>query len=281
MDFKDKVAVITGAASGIGRSMALALAEVGADIVIADINDAGMEEVRSEIESAGRRALAVHCDVSQDADVDNLAEQTIAAMGRVDILMNNAGVGILRTIEKLSMADWEWILGINLFGIIRGVRAFLPHMLESGSGYILNTSSISGLMIDCGPLPLGALNIPYITAKYGLVGFSEILYAYLQPKGIMVSVICPGGVASNWETSTHRVSYSTEAEKKELNLPDEDEMGDLSDVMEPDEVAQRVIKAMNEEQFLILTHEVYLKRLLAQGQDIQKLEKYLKDVYKA
>lgn len=280
MEFEGKVAVITGAASGIGRSVALALAKLGTDIIIADIDDTRMAEVYQEIKSIGRRALAVHCDVSQDASVANLAAQTLSTLGRVDILMNNAGVGLLRLMENLSMSDWEWILGINLLGVIRGVRAFLPHMLKRNSGYIINTSSIAGLMPDCGPLSLGVLNLPYITSKFGLVGFSEGLYAYLKPKGIMVSVLCPGGVATNWEASTHRASIKS-GEENQLNLPDADEMGDLGEIMEPDAVAQIVIKAMNEKRFLILTHPVFQTRFRERGLDIQQLEKHIQDVYKA
>jgi NAD(P)-dependent dehydrogenase (short-subunit alcohol dehydrogenase family) len=136
MEFKGKVAVITGAASGIGRSAALAMAKQGADIVVADIDDVGLETVCQEIRGFTRRALAVHCDVSKNTDVENLAKQSISMMGKVDILMNNAGVGLNGLIENLSIEGWEWILEINLVGVVRGIKAG-----NRGSVYDISTSS--------------------------------------------------------------------------------------------------------------------------------------------
>lgn len=287
MEFEGEVAVITGAASGIGRSVALALARLGTNIVIADIDDARMREVRQEIESMGCRALAVHCDVSRDADVDELAVQAISQMGWVDILVNNAGVGMFGFMDKMSLADWRWLLDINLLGVIRGVRAFLPHMLARSSGYIVNTSSISGLLPDSGPRSLEVLNLPYVTSKFGLWGFSEALLAYVKPKGILVSLLCPGGVASNLERNVRFTGLEPgqmgdwTSMKEPFHLPDPDEMGDLGDVMEPDEVAQILIEAMKERRFLVITHPVFRQRLLERGFDIKKMEKHIQEVYQA
>lgn len=285
MEFEGKVAVITGAASGIGRSVALALARLGTDIVIADIDDTRMREVRNEIESISRRVLAVHCDVSRDADVHELAERAISHMGAVDILINNAGVGMFGFMDKMSMTDWRWLLDINLFGVIRGVRAFLPHLMERGSGYIVNTSSISGLLPDSGPRSLEVLNLPYVTSKFGLWGFSETLLAYVKPRGIMVSLLCPGGVATSLEGHVRFTGLEPGQKgdwasmKKPFHLPDPDEMGDLGDIMEPDEVARILIKAMKERRFLVITHPVFRQRLLERGFDIDKLEKHIQDIY--
>ncbi|HEY79040.1 MAG TPA: SDR family oxidoreductase [Dehalococcoidia bacterium] len=275
MEFEGAVAVITGAASGIGRSTALALAKLGTDIVVADIDDARMEEVSQAIENLGRRALIVHCDVSQDASVKNLAAQTLSAFGRVDLLMNNAGVMIEGDVEKISLADWEWVLNINLLGIIRGVHAFLPIMLKSGSGYIINTSSIAGLIPDWGSPSLAVKTIPYITSKFGVLGFSESLYTYLRPKGIMVSVLCPGGVSTNFQSN---IRHAADDWQQDNDIKYQVEAGaeatgnsDLGDLMEPDEVAQIIINSIKKEYFLILTHPNSRERLVERGQYLLNL----------
>jgi len=266
MEFEGAVAVITGAASGIGRSTALALAKLGTDIVVADIDDIRMTEVRHKIENLGRRVLTVHCDVSQDADLKNLAAQTISTFGRVDILMNSAGVTVEGDVEKISMADWEWILNINLLGVIHGVHAFLPIMLESGSGYIINTSSLGGLLPDWGSSLLEAKTIPYITSKFGVFGFSESLYIYLRPKGIMVSVLCPGGVSTNFQLNVRHVADDSQ------QIVETETPGDIyGGIIKPDDVAQIIIKAMEEKSFLILTHPGSRERLMERGRYLLNL----------
>ena len=284
MEFKGKVAVITGGASGIGRSVALALARLGTDIAVADIDDAGLENVQKEIESLGRRALAIHCDVSKDADIDNLADKTFTNMDRVDILMNNAGVALRGKVEKISITDWEWILGINLLGVIRGVHAFLPHMLERGSGYIINTSSGNGL-VAAEPPPVAAEGIAYTTSKYGIVGFSEGLYGYLRPKGIMVSVLCPGLVRTNLAPTARYIGDDSEEINKLKEVEKVFETESLSDpvksleILEPDDVAPIVIRSMEEKRFFIITHESMQAHLKRRGQDMEKLERHLQDIF--
>ena len=191
MQLAGKVAVITGGASGIGRGTALAMAQRGTDLVIADINDRRLEETRAAVAALGRRALAVHCDVSNDADVERLGATALREMARVDIVMNNAGVVLRGALEQISVADWEWSFGINLLGVVRGIRAFLPHMIERGSGHIINTGSVAGLIALTGE---GA---PYVASKFAIVGLSEALALYVRPRGIGVSVLCPGGVDTN------------------------------------------------------------------------------------
>ena len=145
MELANKVAVITGGASGIGRGTALALARRGADLVLADIHEERLAETRAAVEALGRRALALRCDVTSDADVERLAEVAIAEMEHVDVLMNNAGVVLCGALESMPVADWQWEFDINVFGVVRGLRAFLPHMLARGSGYVVNTASMAGL----------------------------------------------------------------------------------------------------------------------------------------
>ncbi|MBM3671833.1 MAG: SDR family oxidoreductase [Actinobacteria bacterium] len=254
MEVADKVAVITGGASGIGRSTALELARRGADIVVADINDDRIDEVRTEVESLGRRYLGVHCDVSKDADVDRLRDEALVTMGHVDIMMSNAGVAMLGPAEGLSMEEWDWILQINLFGVIRGARAFIPHMLERGSGYLVNTASVAGLYAYAWDHPT------YITAKFGVVGFSEALALYLKPQGVGVSVLCPSLIATNMGDTARMGGGDMAKWLGEMPL---EEAKDVSIV------GPLVADAIRDEQYLILTDpDAILPRVKQRGANL-------------
>ena len=258
MEFKEKVAVITGGASGIGRATALALAKMGTDIVIVDVNQQRMAETRKEIETLGRRVQTIQCDVARYDDVTSMAEQAMAFTGRVDILMNNAGVMLRGFIDTLEPTDWAWILGVNLYGVIHCCRAFLPHMLERGTGYIINTSSIGGL-IGGQPNSIG-----YSTSKFAVTGFSEVLYKYLKPKGIGVSLLCPGLIRTNLPESIRYVGDNLKA------LGAIKEIAKEPGVMEPEEVAQMVIDAMDRNKFLILTHPARFHNMMEmRAKDVQ------------
>lgn len=263
MEFQGKVAVITGGASGIGRAVALRMARLGSDVVIADVNRQRMAETEKEM-ALGRRAMARYCDVSKDEDVEQLATETLKRMGRADILMNNAGVMCRGFADTLGMSDWQWILGINLFGVIRGVKAFLPHMMERGSGYIVNTSSLGGIV---GGQPH---SIAYSTSKFGVTGYSEVLHKYLRPKGIGVSVLCPGGVRTNLPETARYVGD----DRTELGYREGADWGPAA--LDPDRVAEMVIDAMNSGRFMILTNpELFQAVLLRRAQDMQG---YLDDI---
>lgn len=253
MDFEGKTAVVTGAASGIGRAVALAFARLGSDVVVADINDDRMREVAKEIDSLGRRAITVHCDVRSDADVQALAARVFDEFDAVDVLMNNAGVVLAGPIDKVTIQDWEWLLQANLLGVVRGLRAFLPHMIQRGSGYIVNTASLAGLFAH------SPTAIPYIAVKHAVVGLSEGLALYLRPKGIGVSVICPGIVRTNLAETARYVGMErpTVAQARA--------QGRAPVIREPDEVASKVVEAMREGRFLVFTetqhHEMLVRRL--------------------
>src|SRR5947209_7978425 len=163
MNVGGEIAVITGGASGIGRATAIALARRGADIVLADVNDRRLAETAEEIAALGRRVLAVHCDVSRNDDVVRLAERAESELGPVGLVMNNAGVVLRGALEQISLEDWEWCFGINVFGVIRGVHAFLPRMIARRHGYIVNTGSMAGLVALTGE---GA---PYVASKFAVV----------------------------------------------------------------------------------------------------------------
>ena len=258
MELQDKVAVITGGASGIGRGTALAMARAGADVVLADVNDQRLEEAQSDLAALGRRAIIVHCDVSLDSDVERLAKVSLAEMGRADILMNNAGVVLRGALEQISIADWEWSFGINVLGVIRGIRAFLPHMLERGSGYVVNTASIAGLVALTGE---GA---PYVASKFAVVGLSEALALYTRPKGIGVSVLCPGSVDTNLHETGRTVGMTPESALAETAVA----AAIHSDLMSPAQIGDIVVEAVRHERFFILPDEPQHATIVRRAQDM-------------
>jgi NAD(P)-dependent dehydrogenase (short-subunit alcohol dehydrogenase family) len=266
MELKGRVAVVTGGASGIGRGTVLALARSGADVVVADIDKERMDDVVDEVKGLGQKALAVRCDVTSDGDVDALARTVLEEFGHVDVVHLNAGVAMLGPPERVTMADWHWMYNINVFGVVRGIRAFVPILLEQGSGWIVNTGSIAGLYAH------GYENIPYISAKYAVVGMTEGLYLYLRPRGIGVSVLCPGMVATNLGASVRIVGID---DFSWVNIPEH-----MHRQIQPEEVGEKVVAAIREERFLILTHPEDGEWVVDHGRDLEGfLERYLPMIY--
>ena len=187
-EFRDRVAVITGGASGIGRATADRLAQEDMRIVLADVEDGALEKARLEMEEAGADVLAVRTDVSDAKQVEHLARAALDHFGAVHVLFNNAGVAVTGSIWEHSLEDWQWVLNVNLWGVVHGLRSFVPILLEQGGeGHIISTASIAGLMSNPG---LGVYNV----SKFGVVTLSETLYMDLRARGssIGVSVLCPG-----------------------------------------------------------------------------------------
>ena len=183
---RDKVVVITGAGSGIGRATAFEFARHGARLELVDIDGPSVEAVRQEIAARGGEASAHEVDCTDAESVQRLADDIFARQGRVDVLHNNAGVCCGGAIEEISLDDWRWITDINYWGVVNGVRAFVPGMIEQGGGgHILNTASMAGLV----GLPMVS---PYCATKSAVVGLSEALDIELAVHGIRVSAICPG-----------------------------------------------------------------------------------------
>lgn len=188
-----QVAVVTGGASGIGFAMAESFAQRGLDIVLADIDAEPLARAVSNIESSGVSAIGVVTDVRKPEQLDALAAKTLERFGRVDIICNNAGVASpMKPIWEIDERDWEWVLSVNLRGVISGMRAFVPHLVAQGSGHVVNTASMAGIAI----IPtLG----PYTAAKHAVVALSEVLSAELATAapGVGVTVVCPGMIESN------------------------------------------------------------------------------------
>ena len=250
MEIGDAVAVVTGGASGIGRATVLELVRRGAQVVVADVHEDRLEDVRVEVEGMGGRVLTVRCDVAYDDQVEHLRDEALEEMGRVDIVMNNAGVVAMGPPETMTMQDWDWILQVNVYGVIRGVRAFLPHMLERGSGHVVNTSSLAGLFAYAWD------SVPYITGKFAVAGFTEALALYARPLGVGVSLVCPGLVDTNLGETARFVGVEDPSTwLTEIQLPP---------AVDPDEVATRVVDAVAEDRFLVLTAEDHVKERVQQ-----------------
>src|SRR5689334_1941764 len=179
-DFAGKVAVVTGAASGIGRALADRCAQEGMKVVLADVEESALVRAADEFRATGAPILAVRTDVSKAEDVEALARKTVETFGGVHLLFNNAGVGAGTTAWETSLRDWEWVLGVNLWGVIHGLRSFVPIMLSQGSeGHIVNTASIAGLVLGPG---LAA----YKVSKHGVISLSETLYGELQQASVAI-----------------------------------------------------------------------------------------------
>jgi NAD(P)-dependent dehydrogenase (short-subunit alcohol dehydrogenase family) len=259
--FTHRVAVVTGGASGIGRAMALAFAREGARVVVADIDEAGMAETVAGIVEKGGQALAVRTDVSELAQVEALASQVQDTFGPVHILCNNAGVGIWGGLETNTYLDWQWVMGVNLWGVIHGLQAFLPSMIAHGQGgHIVNTASMAGLIASKG---LGIYN----TTKYAVVGLSETLVKDLQPYGIGVSVVCPMGVATRIAESERNRPEHLRNPAGHVPSPPVELIGR---VLTPEEVAERVLVAVRANQLYVITHEEGLEPLRRRFQRLER-----------
>jgi NAD(P)-dependent dehydrogenase (short-subunit alcohol dehydrogenase family) len=252
-DFKDKVAVITGAASGIGRALAEHCVQEGMNVVLADVDREPLTKTEASLKDSGATVLAVRTDVSQARDVETLAQQTLDAFGAVHLLCNNAGVSTMGCLWERSLADWEWILGVNLWGVIHGVRVFVPLMLAQDTEcHLVNTASMAGLLSVPGG---GAYNV----TKHGVVTLSETLYRELAERGakVKVSVLCPGIVNTRiMEGERNRPGHLPPTQPRR---PAEAERSEalrqlVQTGMPPGQVAEAVFQALRKDQFYILTH---------------------------
>ena len=258
--FKDKVAVVTGGASGIGRALVLALAHEGARVVVADLDEAAMDGVARDVRAQGAQALTVRNDVTDLGQVQALAEHAFKTFGGVHVRCNNAGVAAWGGLERVTHRDWQWVLGVNLWGVIHGVEAFVPRMIAAGApGHIVNTASMAGLIASQG---LGVYN----TSKYAVVGLSETLAKDLKPYRIGVSVLCPMGVDT-------RIRESERSRPAALR----NEAGDAAPAVEligryvaPDAVAGMVLDAIRRGELYVITHDEGLEPLRRRFERMQQ-----------
>jgi NAD(P)-dependent dehydrogenase (short-subunit alcohol dehydrogenase family) len=255
-DFKGKTAVVTGGASGIGRGLADKFAAEGMNIVLADVEQAALDQAVAQMTAAGATVLGVRTDVSKLSDVEALARATLDRFGGVPIVCNTAGVGGGGPALSWDspMRDWEWVLGVNLWGVIYGVRAFTPIMLERGEeGHIVNTASVAGLIA-------GAGGPAYTVSKFGVVAYSESLFHELRAASagrINVSVLCPALTNTRIIESGRNHPDGAPVEPAE-GTPERGMLefirGIFAGGMPPSEVADQVFDAIVNERFYVLTH---------------------------
>jgi NAD(P)-dependent dehydrogenase (short-subunit alcohol dehydrogenase family) len=254
-NLKGKVAVVTGAASGIGRAMAERFAREGMKVVLADVEEKPLGEARDAIDKGGAEAISMRTDVAKWAEVDELARRTFDAFGGAHVVCNNAGVGTGGLLWQVPRTDWEWILGVNLVGVVNGIRAFVPRMIEQGEGHVVNTASIAGLISAPG---MG----PYCATKHAVVAMSECLLHDLTLAAggkVKVSVLCPAWVKTRISDSDRNRPASAPAGQGGARTP-QDQMVEtmvraaVEAGMPPEVVAEKVLQAVIEEKFWILTH---------------------------
>src|SRR5712692_4776040 len=265
-ELKGKVAAVTGAASGLGRAMALAFADEGMDLALADVDQKGLQEVLQAVKAKGADGFTMKVDVSKQSEVDAFAARTGTHFGHIHLVCNNAGVSPLGAAWENSLADRQWILGVNLWGVIHGVRAFVPRLIEQNEGHVVNTASVAGLISPPGS---GAYNV----TKHAVVALSETLHPDLRSRGsaVGVSVLCPAYVPTRiTESERNRPKEfqpgvkSKETLAKEAMLKKAVASGRLS----ADDVAQAVVAAVKQNRFYILTHPRIKGAIRARMEDI-------------
>ena len=265
-ELRGKVAVITGAASGIGLAVAKGCAAEGMKVVLADVEEKALDGAVSEITGSGAEAIGVATDVSKWEQVDALAERAYSEFGAVHLVHNNAGVGAGGLMWELSDADWQWVLGVNLWGVIYGIRAFVPRMIAGGEdAHVVNTASMAGLTT---PPFMG----PYNVSKHSVVAISEGLHKELAMTGakVKVSVLCPGFVNTRIGESSRNRPDELQGERTEV----QDLMrGDmfrqlLESGLTPETVAEHVVDAVKADRFYVLTHEDMKDSIRTRMEDI-------------
>ena len=259
---KGRTAVVTGAASGLGRAMALAFAREGMDLAMADVDVESLKNVFSEVETIGVHCFSMKVDVSNESEVRAFADRVEDPF----LVCNNAGVSPLGAVWENTAADWQWILGVNLWGVIHGVRAFAPRLIARNAGHIVNTASVAGLISPPGS---GAYNV----TKHAVVALSESLLHDLRERNsqVGVSVLCPAyvptGISDSERNRPVEFGVSTKSKEtlaKEASLKKAVSSGRLS----ADDVAQAVVAAVKQDRFYIITHPRIKGAIRARMEDI-------------
>lgn len=248
-DLAGRAVLVTGAAQGIGRATALAFADKGCMLSLIDIDADRLDEVRAEVESKGVKAVAMRIDVTQESQVDHMVTETIKALGRLDVMVNNAGVGLNGPAEATSIEDWRWIIDINVWSHIYAVRAVLPYFKDRGEGHLVQIASAAGIL---GTLDSDA----YCATKFAVYGLAESMAIRFHGTGIGVTVVCPQWVA------TDIVEHGRMASEQEIDV--ESAKANLGGVLKavgipPEKVAADIVSGVEEDRFLVLPHPGILK----------------------
>ena len=248
-DLAGRVVLVTGAANGIGRATALAFADKGCHLSLIDIDSDRLDEVRAEVEAKGVKAVGMRIDVTQEAQIDHMITETIKVLGRLDVLVNNAGVGLSGPTEATTVDDWRWIMDINVWSHIYAVRAVVPYFKDRGEGHLVHISSAAGI--------LGTMDSEaYCATKFAVYGLAESLAIRLHGTNIGVSVVCPqwvatdifehGRIASDEPVDVDAVKANLGGLIKAVGLP-------------PEQVAVDIVNGVEENRFLVLPHPEILK----------------------
>jgi len=271
-DFAGKVAVITGGASGIGRAIAERCVHEGTKVVLADVEESALATAANELRALGGTVLAVRTDVSKREDVESLANAAFEAFGAVHLLFNNAGVAAGGPAWDATWHDWEWVIGVNLWGVIHGVRAFVPRMLAQNTEcHIVNTASAAGLIA-------GGMSAPYSVTKHAVVALSESLYLSLarQSSQIGASVLCPGMVQSNIATAARnrpeQLQDAAVAPTPQMQAGKAALEALIAGGMAASKVADKVFAAIQDQQFYILTHPEWMEIIRMRTDRLTRLQ---------
>jgi NAD(P)-dependent dehydrogenase (short-subunit alcohol dehydrogenase family) len=264
-ELRGKVGVVTGAASGLGRAMALAFAAEGMRVALADIDEPGLAITQDQM-GAQTRAFAMRVDVSQANEVEAFAQRCASELGAIHVVCNNAGVALSGAVWETSDEEWRWLLGVNFWGVLHGVRAFAPRLIARDEGHIVNTASVAGLI---SPPGMGA----YCVSKHAVVALSEALQHDLAERGsrVGVSVLCPAYVPTGIADSARNLppgipvgEKSGERLAKEAALRKAVAAGKLS----ADDVARAVVAAVKAKRFYVLTHPAIKGAVRARMEDV-------------
>jgi len=263
-ELKGKVAAVTGAASGLGRAMALAFADEGMHVALGDV--AGAAEVFAAVRAKGVSAISMTLDVSKAQEVEAFAELIDKDLGGAHVVCNNAGVSPLGAAWETSLDDWRWIMDVNLWGVIHGVRSFVPRLMQRGEGHVVNTASVAGII---NPPGSGAYNV----TKHAVVALSETLHHDLRERGsvVGVSVLCPAYVPTGIADSERNRPAGMQATVKTKEMLAREQMlkkAVSSGRLSADDVAKAVVHAVKEERFYILTHPRIKGAIGARMEDI-------------
>ena len=270
-EFRGRVAVVTGAASGIGRALAARFASEGMKLVLADVEPGALATVARELEAAGCETLAVETDVSRPDDVAALARRTLDAFGAVHVVCNNAGVFTGGLSWEAPLADYDWVLGVNMWGVIHGIRSFVPILLaQGGEGHVVNTASMAALTT----MPYAGI---YHMSKHAVLALSECLHHELVLRGspVRVSALCPELVATHIDAAERnrpahlRQGPGAPATSPERELVQQAIAQGVAKGTPPAKIADRVLSAIREQRFYVLSEDAWRRSAETRSEDIR------------